>query len=150
DTSVSIAGTNRIGVYANSGGSSSSVFYLARVLPSATSRTLHLDLYDIADAGGGSGTLTVVPPPGAAGNGTAITSFSNCQYKNPAGGYQNGSLPLRSFSSTGTGCSVTGITSSDYQGKWVSWKIPVPAGYSCNQNDAFDCWVRISFGGFSG
>jgi hypothetical protein len=150
DTNVSVAGTNKIAIFANSGTASSSTFYLARVLPSASNRVLTLDFYDVADAGGGSGTLTVLPPPNATVNGSPIT-LGQCQYTDPAGGWQVGKLPLHTpLKNTGNGCSVSGITSSDYQGKWVTWKVPIPAGYACNQNDPFDCWFRISFGGFTG
>jgi Flp pilus assembly protein TadG len=152
DPNVSIAGTNRMAVFANSPTSANSEFYLVRVLPSSTNRTLHLDFYDVADAGTGSGTLQVLPPSAATLNGSTMTSFSGCEYTNPAGSTTTGTLPLRQFSGTGgsNNCTVSNITSSDYQGKWVSWKVPIPSGYSCNPADPFDCWVRIRFGGFTG
>jgi Flp pilus assembly protein TadG len=152
DPNVSIAGTNRMAVFANSPTAANSEFYLVRVLPSSTNRTLHLDFYDVADAGTGSGTLQVLPPTNATLNGSSLSAFSGCSYTNPAGSNANGSLPLRQYSATGgsDNCTVSNITSSDYQGKWVSWKVPIPSGYSCNPANPFDCWVRIRFGGFTG
>jgi Flp pilus assembly protein TadG len=152
DPNVSIAGTNRMAVFANSPDASNSEFYLVRVLPSSTNRTLHLDFYDVADAGDGAGTLQVLPPPHATLNGSSMTKFTGCTYTNPSGSWTTGSLPLRNFSGTGGSddCTVSGITSDNYQGKWVSWRVPVPQGYSCDESDPFDCWIRIRFGGFSG
>jgi Flp pilus assembly protein TadG len=146
DTNVSVAGTSRIGIFVNSE-TPQTQFFLARVLPGSTSRTLTLNFYDIADAST-SGSLQVLPPTGATVNGTALTQFSGCTYTDPSRPYSNAGLPIGAFSSTGSGCMVSGISLATYQAKWVTWKIPIPAGYNCNQNDPFDCWLRISYTGF--
>jgi hypothetical protein len=126
----------------NSPNTNSTDFYLARVFPGAAGRTMKLDFFDIADAGG-TGTMKVVPPPDATVNGSAITSFGNCKYAAPP---QNTvGPPWGTYTSTSSDCSVSGIANSAYNGQWVEWLVPIPNGYTCDATDPFKCWIKVHF-----
>ena len=151
---VSIFGSAKMGMFANSAGTNNTQFYLARLIPGAANRTLKLDFFDIGDAGTGStGTIQVLPPTDAKVNGATLSSFgqtgtSNCTYTAPP---QNSTgPPWGTFTNTSATCSVSGISTTSYNGQWVEWRIPIPGGYSCNDTDPFGCWVRIAYSFNSG
>lgn len=154
-SNVSIFGRSRMAIFANSTGTNNTTFYLARVAPGAAGRALNVDFYDVGDApGGSSGTLRVIPPPDATVNGSPLTAFGqlsgngdNCRYTAPPG--SSTGPPWGSYSYTSSTCSVSGVSSTSYNGQWVQWQVPIPAGYSCDYASATGCWLRISFG-FSG
>jgi Flp pilus assembly protein TadG len=144
DSKVSIFGSSRIGIFANAD-SNTTEFYLARVMPSAVTRTLKLDFYDIGDAGA-AGTVSVLPP-----SGNAIASFGVCKYTAPPGN-STGPPWASSYSTTDSSCTVplTGSSGaggfvSDFNGQWVSVLVTIPSSYTCNQSDPFDCWLRIRY-----
>jgi Flp pilus assembly protein TadG len=125
-------------LYANAP-AANATFHLARVFPGASGRRLLLKFYDMGDAAA-AGTITVLPPAEYGG------SFSGCQYTPPPGFSTPDSEGLwGSLQSTGSGCSVSGISSANWNGQWSSWRIPIPDDYTCNFNDPTGCWVRINF-----
>ena len=144
---ISIFGSGKMGIQVNSPNSNSTDFYLARVFPGAAGRTMKLDFFDIGDAGG-SGSIKVLPPADATVNGSGISQFSNCKYaappQNPSG------PPWGTYTSTASDCSVSGITSTNYNGQWVEFLVPIPNGYTCDATDPFKCWIKIHFSFSSG
>lgn len=134
--SVSVFGQGRMAIYANTANNASTSFYLARVLPGAAGRTLTLDFFDTGDAlGGASGKLTVLPPADSTGTGLPA-SFGGCTFTPPGNS---------TYQATASNCSVGSVSSATYNGKWVHWKVPIPANYSCDITNQFGCWVRINF-----
>ena len=139
---VSLFARGRMSVYANAVGANT-VFYLARVLPGAAGRTLAVKFFDTGDAAD-SGTITILPPTDAtAAGGGPLTSFSGCTYTAPRG--NSTGPPWGGRSSTGSGCSVSGVHRNNWNGQWIEWYVPIPSGYSCDFADATKCWVRIRF-----
>jgi hypothetical protein len=116
------------------------LFYLARLLPGggASGRVLQLRFYDIGDVGGGTTTITVTPPSEMTGKKPVCTWTAN-------GG--------RAFPTEGTrnGCSVSGITQSDYpagyNGTLIEANIQVFGDYNCANGDPagnpLGCWFKI-------
>lgn len=136
-TNQSVFGQGRMAIYANSGSAANTSFYLARVLPGSAGRTLTLDFFDTGDAlSGSTGTLQVLPPTDSTAGSSALNVFSNCTYTPP---------PATGPTPTNSGCTVSGVSASRYQGQWVQWQVPIPTNYSCNYSDPFGCWIRINF-----
>ena len=128
---LSIAGREKMGIYANKPGVTTE-FHLARVPSSAAGQTLKVRLFDVGDsaAGGASGTINIVKPPDAVNS----SDFTNCtavRSTNPAV-----TLPT---------CSLTNVTSSTHNGKWQSISVPIPANYSCTDTNDANCWVRLRY-----
>jgi hypothetical protein len=138
-TDLRVYGEARIGIYANSP-AANTTFYLARVLPGAKGRNLVINFFDTGDAPGGSvGTLTVLPPPDS----TVGASLAGCTYTAPPG--NSVGPPWGTFTSTATGCTITNVSSANFNGQWIQFKIPIPDDYDCNFSDANGCWMRINF-----
>jgi len=119
---VSIFGNASMSIYANAP-SAHTQFHLARVPSGSGGHTLSLNFFDVADASQ-PGTLSILAPPDSG------VTFSNCTGIGPA----SGSLPT---------CTVN--TTSAFNGKWQTVKVPIPAGYSCDDTDPKGCWVRIEY-----
>ena len=136
-TAVEFHGHGRMGIYANSP-AANTTFYLARVLPGANGRTLVLRFFDVGDAAQ-AGRITVLPPPDANGAGT----FAGCTYTPPPGN-SNGP-PFGTQTATSSGCSISNVSSANYNGQWIEFRIPIPDGYTCNYADPFGCWTRVNF-----
>ena len=128
--SISVAGFQSMGMYANySNGSSgaNSTFNLVRVVPAAATKTLKIGFFDTGDATQ-PGTLTVQPPPDS----NLPASISNCT----GSGVVTGSVP---------GCQLTNVSSSTYNGKWQYVNVPIPANYTCTVAQAGGCWFTVRF-----
>ncbi len=141
-SNVGLFGNAKMSIYANVGSNTTTEFYLARVLPGAPGRTLTLSLFDIGDApsAGTTGSLTIVRTTD--GNDTPLSS---CTYSPPASSSTNGP-PWNSFQPTPGSCSITGVSSSQYNGRWIQVKLPIPSSLnSCNVSDPNDCWVSIQY-----
>lgn len=136
-TALRVFGEARIGIYANSP-AANTTFYLARVLPGAEGRNLVVSFFDTGDAAA-AGTLTVLPPPDS----NVGSSFTGCTYTPPPG--TSTGPPWGTFTTTQTGCKITNVSSSNFNGQWIQFKIPIPDDYSCNLEDANGCWTRINF-----
>jgi len=132
-----VYGNARMGAYANATGANTQ-FYLTRVLPGEAGKTLVLNFYDTGDASQ-AGTLAVLPPPDS----NVGTAFTGCQYTAPPGNATG--PPWGTFSNTATGCKINNVSSASFNGQWVTWKIPIPTGYDCNDASALGCWVRLQF-----
>ena len=93
---------------------------------------MSLSLFDIGDAAGGStGTLTVVPPLDS----NVGTYFSLC------------TASSTSFSPAidTSKCALTNVSSTNYQGRWVTINIPIPSTYTCTDASVSGCWFRINY-----
>jgi hypothetical protein len=136
-----VYGNQKMGAYANATGANTQ-FYLTRVLPGEAGKTLVLNFFDTGDASQ-PGTLAVLPPSDSNVTGGV---FSNCLYTQPPGNATG--PPWGTFSSTATGCQITGVSNSgtpNYNGQWVTWQIPIPSDYTCNSASALGCWTKLQF-----
>jgi len=132
------------------------------------------DVGDISAAGGSTsiaGALTVTAKDATHGaGGSSIGEFSNCTYSHPdsrgntAGDYIGGQTtpwdpdPVdtafasnpNSLTSMGGGCTAQVLPNSStgasfWNGKWVTWKVPIPSDYTCNDKDLTKCWLQIQY-----
>ena len=126
--SVSIAGWDHMGIYANYSGSQQT-FNLVRVVPAAATKTLTIGFFDVGDASN-PGTITILPPTdsnlpatvaGCTGGGAVVTGAMS-------------------------GCKLTNVSSgTGYGGKWQYVNVPIPNSYTCNVNQTGGCWFRVNF-----
>ena len=128
---VSVYGNGKMAMFANAGAGVSTQFYLTRIPTSDAGHTLALNLFDIGDAAGGStGTLTVVPPTDS----NVGAAFSGC------------TASSTSFSPTiNSSCALTNVSSTNYQGRWITVNVPIPSNYTCTDGSATGCWFRINY-----
>ena len=87
------------------------------------------------------------PAPDAKNSGVTMTTFSGCTYTAPPG--NSSGPPWGTFTATGSGCTLTSVSSSSYQGDWVSVRIPIPATYTCDTTSTTGCWATVNYN-FSG
>lgn len=120
---VKVFANGRLPIYANAEGASTE-FYLARILPTGSERTLKVSLWDISD-GGSSGSMQVVPPAEAGG------TFSGCTYDSTGGTYTVQSGCQFSFNSGALNAQVMTVT------------IPIPASYTCDSSVPAGCWIKV-------
>ncbi len=99
---------------------------LPRVLPGDAGRTLRIYLFDISDVGA-SGTMQVVPPAETGG------TMGGCNFY-----VDSGSAPTFDSSS----CTLT-VPNGAFDRRLITVDIPIPDDYTCDENDAAGCWVRI-------
>ncbi len=116
---VRIFATSTMAIYANAT-SASSTFHLVRVPSGSGGRALVLSFFDIGDASA-AGQLRIV---------STDATLRNCTATGP----QSGSLP---------DCVIS--ASSAFNGRWERVRVPIPAGYSCDDDDASKCWVKIQY-----
>ena len=123
----------RLPIYANTG-SADIQFFLARVPPSSGERILEVTFFDVGDAGA-SGTLSIVPPPGALLTG----AFTDCEFTLS----RTGTLP-------NTNCAINGVLDTNGFGEQlVEATVTIPSQndavnpYLCNVNDPNDCWITV-------
>lgn len=145
---VNVSGNAYMGIYANVG-TRLTQFHLARVPSAAAGHTLVLNFFDIGDAASGSiGTLTIVPPTDS----NVGSTFSGCTWSgnatSGATGFANNTRlapwgPLTSIPL----CQVTGVNnnSANWNGQWSTVQIPIPANYSCDDDDVEGCWLKINY-----
>ncbi len=134
-------GNQKMGIYANATGADTR-FYLTRVLPGEAGHTLLLYFYDTGDASQ-AGTITVLPPPDSNAPGGA---FPDCQYTQPPG--NSTGPPWGTLIDTNSGCAISGVTNTgthSFNGQWVTFEVPIPDDYTCNDSDPLGCWTRLRF-----
>jgi Flp pilus assembly protein TadG len=143
DNNIHVYGNAKMGAYANATGANTQ-FYLTRVLPGEAGKTLVLNFFDTGDATQ-PGTLAVLPPSDSNVTGGV---FAGCTYTQPPG--NSVGPPWGTFSATATGCKITNVgnsTTPSYDGQWVTWKIPIPGNYTCDDTSAsgLGCWTKLQF-----
>ncbi|MCU1426392.1 MAG: hypothetical protein JWL83_392 [Actinomycetia bacterium] len=133
---LSVYARSRMSLYANATASNPQ-FYLARVLPGSAGRTLIVTFYDTGDADL-AGTIKVRPPADS-----NYLQFSKCEYTPPPG--NSTGPPWGTYQATGgSDCSQSGVSSAtDWNGQWVSWKVPIPGNYTCDATKSSGCWVKL-------
>jgi hypothetical protein len=124
---IKVHANGRLPIYVNAGADSTPTFYLARLKPATAGRNLSLEFFDIGDVGGGASVSMQVLPPTEYGS-----NFSGCTFKRDNGSTQTSST-----------CTLSGMTSLNYQGRLVSVNVPIPADYNCTLTTPTGCWVRI-------
>jgi hypothetical protein len=124
DDAISVAGYNKMAMYANTP-SGTSRFFLARVPSGAHGQLFNVRLYDIGDGAVSGSTVTVLPPAETPG------TFANCK---GAGTVTSAAL---------SNCRIS--VSSSYNAKWQTISVPIPVGYTCNDASPAGCWVRLEF-----
>lgn len=137
-TAVSVAGWERMPIFANAPGASSE-FNLIRVIPAAAGKSISFEFFDVGDASE-DGSVQVLRPLDATGSITSTSTLQNCMGLN---GPDTGALP---------DCTVTieqGGSSSSHNGKVQTIYVPIPGDYNCNETSQGGCWFRakVSFPG---
>jgi Putative Flp pilus-assembly TadE/G-like len=128
DTGLTVSALERLPVYVNLGGASSSELHMTRVTPEYRGKWLRLELFDIGDTAAGTVNLTLLSPAGAAGSPwTCTISKVSADGVTPAG----------------AGCSIVGLTRTEFNGSAVRIRVDIPEDYSCNRTIATDCWVKM-------
>lgn len=134
---INMYALGRLPIHNGADGNSTTEFFLTRVPPGNAGRTLSLEFYDVADAGG-TVDFEIVPPAGFGG------SFTNCSFTRIQGnnnGTNNSGIGLGG--ATATGCRLTGMVNNQYNGRLTQVRIQVPSGYTCNLANANDCWIKV-------
>jgi hypothetical protein len=175
DPNVSISAITKMSLFANvPPGTSNPKFYLARVPSWGRGQFLTLTFFDIGDVGPQgqpvAGALTVSAVDATHGTGGSLVGeFGNCTYSHPAtrgnnppGDFINGQTTpwdpgaldtawandgqLRPV--PGNRCTAPVAPNgsvSFWNGKWATWKIPIPNDYTCNDLDQTKCWLQIRY-----
>ena len=131
-------GNGKLPIYANAPGSVST-FYVARVVPSGSNRTLSIPMFDMGDASS-AGTLSLMYDADGDGTASSYTPTGGCNF-------------VRDFGTTvnSATCTLTGVSSSaGYNGHIVQIDIPIPSTYTCDTDATKKgCWflIRASFPG---
>ena len=132
------------------------------------------DVGDISNAAGQpvAGALRVLAVDATHGaGGSKVGEFSSCTFSHPESRGNNASdyitgqptpwsgtatdtewatNPTSLTSLGGTGCTAQvhlnpATNASYWNGKWVTWKIPIPNDYTCNDRDLTKCWLQIQY-----
>jgi len=129
-TGLGLAADGRLPIYVNASQASTD-FYLARITPDYAGKTLQLSLWDIGDVGGSPGTanMTIQTPT------DAVNPPTSCAFTRDGGSM---------VGVTVNNCTVSGVTSGNYNGKIVQVTMNVPAGYTCATGDPNGCWFKIN------
>jgi hypothetical protein len=172
DANVDVSAITKMSLFTDTPiGTANPQFYLARVPSWAKGQSLTLSLFDVGDINGSSGpiagalTVSAVDATHGAG-GSLIGEFSNCRYSHPGtpdrGYIQNQTTPWGvnpsdtewtddgSLQSMGGGCTapvnLNGAgNAAAWNGKWVTWEIPIPTDYTCDDRDLTKCWLQIQY-----
>ncbi len=129
ETGLSTTALERLPVYVNLGGSTSSSLHMTRVTPEYAGKYLRVELFDIGDTAAGTVNLTFVAP--ADGTGAPWTCGIS-------------KVTSAAVTPTGSGCTISGLTRSDFNGSVVRIRVAVPDDYSCDQSVKTNCWSQIS------
>lgn len=147
-TGVSLAGYGRMQTATLTPGSVGT-FYLTRLEPTDTNRTLTLRFWDIGDsAEGNPGIITVLPPEDATG--LDLGPAGTCRYSDPLGRWTFISPPqTRPMIPAQADCSIHGVNINPFDAKWIVMTVPIPDTYRCNNTPAPGeepgCWFKLKF-----
>jgi hypothetical protein len=172
DPNVSISAITKMALFANTS-TANPHFYLARVPTWARGQVLTMSFFDVGDIfdrNGNplAGSLTVAAVDATHGtNGGLVGEFGNCTFSHPdsrgtdVGDYISGqptpwdpgasdlSWARNPSALTGlSGCTApvsVNPSRSNWNGKWVTWKVPIPADYTCNDLDQAKCWLQVRY-----
>ena len=129
---VSLAGFERMPIYANFKSGTSTRFYLARVPTSAAGNVLSVQFFDTGDSAD-TGTITMAAPS----DNTGVTPIT-C--------YDSGFKPGSTTNTVMPGCALTNVRSdTGYQGKAKVVNIQIPVDYQCKDDVASGCWFTVAY-----
>ena len=134
NNNLTVFGLGRMSIWANSANTSRQ-FFLARATSGVAGKTLRLQLFDIGDAQG-NGQLTILPPTDSNVTGGR---FANCTGTVSSRTGQR--LGGEAGPGLGRNCSTTSTTgtssgaATNYNGKVLTFRVPIPKGYTCNDAD---------------
>ena len=135
-SSISVAGYDRMPMYANATGSVQT-FNLIRVLPGAAGSFINFSFFDIGDGlsntGSNTATLKVTVPSDATGTITSTPFPGSCS---AVGGFAGAGQTL-------SNCTAT-ISNPKNNAKVESMSIPIPSDYTCNFASAAGCWYQVT------
>lgn len=157
DNDVTVTAITKMALYTHAKTASGKpTFYLARVPSWAAGETLTVAFYDIGDADIGTGPLDLRILDARTG-----AEFTSCTFADPTarGVLSNRPSPWDQnardtdwgpLKPMGGGCSahITGGPSGNqfrWNGKWIVVHIPIPATYTCADDDFRDCWFQIQY-----
>jgi hypothetical protein len=134
DTGLSVSALERLPVYINLGGVTSSELYMTRVTPEYSGKWLRVELFDIGDTAAGTVNLTLKSPADATGS-PWICTISK--------------VSSDAVTAAGNGCSIDGLTRTEFNGSVVRIRVDIPPDYSCDRTVPANCWVKMemSFNG---
>jgi Flp pilus assembly protein TadG len=124
---ISIAGWDHMGMYLNYTGAKTT-FNLVRVVPAAATKTLRIGFFDTGDASN-PGTITIKGPSDS----NLPASLVGCT---GGGAVVTGAI---------SGCTLTNVYTTTYNGKWQYVNVPIPADYTCTVAETGGCWFRVDF-----
>lgn len=133
-SSISVAGFDRMPMYANANGSVQT-FNLIRVAPGAAGSFINFSFFDIGDglSGSATATLKVTVPSDATGTITSTPFPGSCS---AVGGFAGAGATL-------SNCTAT-ISNAKNNAKVESMSIPIPSDYTCNFASAGGCWYQVT------
>lgn len=173
DPNVAISAITKMSIFSNSNASNPE-FYLARVPSWAQGQSLTLNFFDIGDISDKQGhplaglslsslsprpmvragrrsassrTARIRTPPAAATT-PPTTSMGRRLHGIPERPKRNGHPAISTLTGLGGGCTAQVTlngTGSYWQGKWVTFKVPIPSDYTCNDTDFTKCWLKIKY-----
>ena len=132
-------------------------FYLARVLPSTQDRYIVISFFDLGDStmGASTGTLSLSY---TGLNSNDFTGFTDCEFTSPPASDVPTRVMMPPYDFDLAGCSLHYDTRkppggssypADWNGRWVAWKIRIPAatssggGWNCDPSDFQNCWMQL-------
>lgn len=129
-TNLGLSAAGRLPIYVNATQANTD-FFLARITPAYAGKTLQLNLWDIGDIGGSPGTadMTIKTPTDALNPPTA------CAFTRDGGAM---------VGVTVNNCTISGVTSSNYNGRIIQVTMNVPGNYTCATGDPNGCWFKIN------
>lgn len=142
-SSLSMFGLGRMSIYANTA-STSRQFYLARASSGTAGKLLRLQLYDIGD-GNGLGGLKILPPTDS-----GLAEFTGCvgtvsARSGSAWSEQPDPAAKSNCTTTSSNTNTSTSTATSYNGKVLTFRVPIPRTYRCNDTDPAGCWIKIQY-----
>lgn len=145
---VSVYALGRMPIHNGTDSATSTEFYVTRIPPGAAGRRLLLGFYDVGDARAGGADLparfTVIPPIGYPG------TFTDCSFSRREGP-SDASIDM---SADASGCTLSNVTFTLYNGRLAEASIGLPSDYTCDLTNQLDCWIKVRveypFGGAIG
>lgn len=113
-------------------GSTTHIYYLARIMPYHAGKTLVINAFDIGDTALVDGPTDVRLLPPTNSNWTSL----NCTVTTGGTG------------ASITPCGLTGIdpfSNSGWNGQSAVFTVPVPTNYTCADTNPDGCWIRVEY-----
>jgi hypothetical protein len=132
ETGLNVFADGQLPIYAH--GTTTTPFDLARITPEYKGTTLVFDFWDIGD--GADESITVTPPP------DAVNPPTTCTWTR-----DGVDLASAGTSATVSGCSVSNMTTGNFNGRLTTATVSIPTNYSCTPtggSNPQDCWFGVA------